>query len=312
MMQTPNKTSDADDIRRRVLAALARSRTPGFHFPGYLLQIAWPHMDKTSVTETMPDWPPARDAHGRMSLLALGVMIDTALATAPRLQIATGVRQATVQLHAQFTGHPIRGGLEMTAGIEGFSAGSVRQALSRGVLHSAGKPVCHASGTFVVLPPPAGARLAPLPWQPGGAPARHTLDMKELDTGERAVMRACTKAAPADKTRPFVERFWGVLPQSVKDGARCIVRLGPHHGNRVGHVQGGLLWGLAATTACAAVPRHPTLSAISAWFVSPGQGKALRVRSTILHAGRSFAVVRTEIKNADGSRVLEVVSNHAA
>jgi methyl-accepting chemotaxis protein len=32
----------------------------------------------------------------------------------------------------------------------------------------------------------------------------------------------------------------------------------------------------------------------------------------VLHAGRSFAVVRTEVRNADGTRVLEVVSNHAA
>ena len=31
-----------------------------------------------------------------------------------------------------------------------------------------------------------------------------------------------------------------------------------------------------------------------------------------MHAGRSFAVVRTEIRNADGSLVLEAVSNHAS
>jgi hypothetical protein len=35
-------------------------------------------------------------------------------------------------------------------------------------------------------------------------------------------------------------------------------------------------------------------------------------RSNVLHAGRSFAVVRTVIKNDDGTHVLEVVSNHAA
>jgi hypothetical protein len=36
------------------------------------------------------------------------------------------------------------------------------------------------------------------------------------------------------------------------------------------------------------------------------------VRSRRIHEGRSFAAVRTEIRNADGSRVLEVVSHHAA
>ncbi|MEK6594279.1 MAG: PaaI family thioesterase [Pseudomonadota bacterium] len=309
-----NNKSDAEDIRKRMLTALAGSRTPGFHFPGYLLQLAWPHIGATSITETMPAWAPACDARGETSLAALGVMLDTALATAPRLKIASGARQATVQLHAQFTGHPPCGDLSMEVALEGFSdGGTVRQALTRGVLSSAGKPVCHASGTFVVLPPPVGVKLAPLPWQRGGGAKIKPLDMKELDASERAVVKACDKALDAaDDTHTFIERFWGVLPRPAPGGARCSVKIGPHLGNRVGHVQGGLLWGLAAATARAAVPRHPALSTISAWFVSPGRGKALRVRSKVLHAGRSFAVVRTEIKNADGTRVLEVVSNHAA
>lgn len=123
--------SAAQDIRHRMLGALARSRTPGFHFPGYLLQLAWPHIGATSITETMPAWTHACDAHGEISLAALGVILDTALATAPRLKIATGARQATVQLHAQFTGHPPSGDLSMEAVLEGFSDdGSVRQALT--------------------------------------------------------------------------------------------------------------------------------------------------------------------------------------
>jgi acyl-coenzyme A thioesterase PaaI-like protein len=95
-------------------------------------------------------------------------------------------------------------------------------------------------------------------------------------------------------------------------GSRCTVRIGPQHGNRVGHVQGGLLLGLAAITARAAAPQHPQLSAIAAWYISPGQGGALKITSRRFHEGRSFAAVRTEIRNADGSRVLEVVSHHAS
>ncbi|HKA39911.1 MAG TPA: acyl-CoA thioesterase domain-containing protein [Burkholderiales bacterium] len=67
-----------------------------------------------------------------------------------------------------------------------------------------------------------------------------------------------------------------------------------------------------AITACAAAPNHPQLSAIAAWYISPGQRKALRIRSRRIHDGRSFVAVRTEIRIADGSRVLEVVSHHAA
>jgi len=61
-----------------------------------------------------------------------------------------------------------------------------------------------------------------------------------------------------------------------------------------------------------AAPRHPELSAIAAWYISPGQGRVLKITSRRFHEGRSFAAVRTEIKNVDGVRVLEVVSHHAA
>jgi hypothetical protein len=61
-----------------------------------------------------------------------------------------------------------------------------------------------------------------------------------------------------------------------------------------------------------AAPRHPQLSIIAAWYISPGQGRALKITLRRFHEGRSFAAVRTEIKNADGARVLEVVSHHAA
>jgi acyl-coenzyme A thioesterase PaaI-like protein len=84
-----------------------------------------------------------------------------------------------------------------------------------------------------------------------------------------------------------------------------------HVGNRVGHVQGGLLLNAALATAIGAVPHHPLLTAASAWFISPGQGKALNSRSTVLQKGRNVAVVRTEVFAAGGKRVLEAVSNHA-
>lgn len=306
--------SDADEIRGRVLTGLAGNRSPGFHFPGYFLQLEWPRIGADAIVETMHAGAHCRNADGGINLAALGMMLDTALATAPRLKIETGARQATVQLSAQFTGHPARGDLSMEAKLEGFSAGhTVRQALTRGVLRSAGQPVCYASAAFVVLPPPSGVALAPLPWQRESGVPGTPLKLKDLEPDERVVMRACNSALRrADHQRAFIEHFWSVLPQPTHYGARCSVKNGPHLGNRVGHVQGGILLGLAAATATAAAPKHPMLSGISAWFISPGKGKTLRVRSTVLHAGRSFAVVRSEIRTAEGALVLETVSNHAA
>ncbi len=234
------------------------------------------------------------------------------------LSVERGARQATVHLHAQFTGAPLRGDLRARARMEGYTVGNTagataRESMTSGTLYADNAAVCHASGTFIQLPPPPGVTLAPLPWQrESGAPA-FPLKLKDLDPEEKLVMRACRAALRrADDQRAFIEHFWGALPVPSTDGARCRVRIGPQHGNRVRHVQGGLLFGLAAITARAAAPQHPRLSALSAWFISPGQGGVLKIASRRFHEGRSFAAVRTEIRNADGSRVLEVVSHHAA
>ena len=79
--------SDTDEIRERVLLGLAGNRSPGFHFPGYFLQLAWPRIGGDSIDETMPVGPHCRNADGDINLAALGMMLDTALATAPRLRL---------------------------------------------------------------------------------------------------------------------------------------------------------------------------------------------------------------------------------
>ena len=309
-----NASNDSRAIERQVLAAISANRTPGFHFPGHLLALAWPRLGDDDLDETLPDTPVARNVDGSVNLAAFCVQLDTALATASRLKIERGARQATVHLHAQFTGAPLRGEVMARARMAGYTESTAtRESVTLGTVFAGDTPVCHAGGTFVVLPPPPGVNLAPLPWQRDGEATAAALEPRDLDPDERAVMRACRAALRrAGGEHSFIEHFWGALPVATEGGARCTIRLGAQHANRVGHVQGGLLLGLAAINGRAAAPRHPRLSAIASWFISPGQGKALRIRSTRFHEGRSFAAVRTEIRNADGSRVLEVVSHHAA
>lgn len=302
------------NIRTRLLRALAQNRAPGFHFPGYFLDLQWPAMTADTVTQTMASGPHCTTGEGAVHLTALGVMMDAALATAPRLVIEPGARQATVHLNAQFTGHPAVGELRMDAKLEGFTATqTVRQSLARGTLYAGGRTVAYAGATFVVLPPPPGVTLAPLPWQDPDAPPAEPLTAASLDDREARVLAAFERALRRSRrSGAFIEHFWEARPVATPYGARCTVRIAPHIGNRVGHVQGGILFGLAAGTAQAAAPRHPLLSTISAWYISPGQGESLRIRSTVVHGGRSFAVVKTDIRNADGSLVLEAMSNHAA
>lgn len=309
------KETSTDDkwILGQAQLAVAANRTPGYHYPGYLLGCYWPRIGEDDLDAAMPDSALARNVDGTANLAAFCVLLDVALATASRLKIERGARQATVHLHAQFTGAPLRGELKTHARMHGYTAGAAaRQSLTTGTVYAGGEAVCHASGTFIQLPPPPGVILGPLPWQQDvAAPAELRRD--ELKPDEKAILKACNSALRrADHQHAFIEHFWGILPVETDYGSRCTIKIGPQHGNRVGHVQGGLLLGLAAITARAAAPQHPQLSAIASWYISPGQGKALKITSRRFHEGRSFAAVRTEIRNADGTRVLEVVSHHAA
>jgi acyl-coenzyme A thioesterase PaaI-like protein len=67
----------------------------------------------------------------------------------------------------------------------------------------------------------------------------------------------------------------------------------------------------ALATAIGAVPHHPLVTSVSAWYISPGEGRALSARSTVLQKGRNVAVVRTELFGTGRKRVREVISNHA-
>lgn len=305
----------ADRIRASVLAGMARDRVPGFSFTGFFLDTAWPRIGKGSASVTIPAAPQCTDLQGQLELTAVLMTLDAALATPTRMFIQPGERIATTHLHVQFTGVALRGDLQVEAMFEGTTAGDAAgQLLARGSAQVGGVPVCHGSASFVRLPPPPGGRvLAPLPWQDANRAAPTPLTEADLDARERSILAACD-AALADHVHAeasFLRRFWGLVPQADGDGALCRVATGAHMANRVGHVQGGILLGLAAHTAMAVVPRHTILANLSAWFLSPGKGAFLECRSIAIHTGRSFAVVKSEVVGPGGVRVLEAVTAHA-
>lgn len=304
----------ASAIRAQVLRGIAGNRTPGLHFPGNFLDMQWHEVAGTAARLSIADGPYCRQANGEIDIAALAILADTALATATRLAVAPGARLATIHLQIQFTGAPVTGAVSAQAQLLGFGDGAaLRQSLTTGTLYANGKPVCHASGEFATLDPPPGVTLAPLPWQLEVPPAFKPLAENALDARERAILRTCDAALRRSSLHAsFLQHFWGGTPRRTAHGAAMRVAIGPHLGNRVGHVQGGILFGIAAACACAAVPAPMMLSSVSAWYISPGHGKSLRVKSRVVHAGRTIAVVRTEIANATGERVLEVVTHHVA
>ena len=301
-------------IRAQVLRGIAGNRTPGLHFPGYFLDLQWLEAAGSAARLTIADGAHCRDANGEIDVAALAILADTALATATRLKIPPGARLATIHMQIQFTGALCTGEIGADAQLLGFSTGSaLRQSLTSATLSANGKPVCYASGEFVLLDPPPGVTLAPLPWQHIEAPAIVALADSALDVRERQILQACDAAlARTTAQASFIQHFWGGAPRRTRSGATMRVAIGPHIGNRVGHVQGGISFGIAAACASSAVPATMMLSNVSAWYISPGHGKSLGVQSRVVHAGRTIAVVRTEIKTATGERVLEAVTHHVA
>ena len=303
---------DEHEICRRALQALARNRDPGYHFGGHFLDLQCRRYEAGVAQFDLEPGPHCVDADGSMNLGALLLLADMTLAASNRLHVDPSARTATLALRIEFTGAPALGLLRAESKSNGFSPHTaLAQAASAGSIRAAGAVVARMSGIWVAPPAPDGRALNPLPWERKHATVVPALAPRQLDALEKSVMRRVRQALRAAPHGGFLRNLWQPVVRHTPRGAASRLALGMHVGNRVGHAQGGLLLNAALATAIGAVPHHPLLTAASAWFISPGQGRALRSRSTVLQKGRNVAVVRTEVFASGGKRVLEVVSNHA-
>jgi acyl-coenzyme A thioesterase PaaI-like protein len=297
-----------DGIRRRVLEGIALNRTPGFHFAGNFLGIEIPEVG-ANTRVTMEPGTHCVDANGETHIAVVFMVADIALATAIRAQLDPSQRLATVSMHLQLNGAPLAGSIEASGEFEGFASGGMaQQGLSRVRIRAGGVEVGFGHGAFMALDPPPGLSMFPL--QPTRMRKADLPDEATLNDTERDILRRADAAlAPGEGS--FISRFLGIAPRKTQAGASCVLQNGLHVGNRVGHAQGGILMGLAAGTAAAAVGSGWTLASISAAFVSPGEGDSLEATSSTVHRGRWTAAARTEVIVPGGRRVLEVATTHA-
>lgn len=299
------------DIRRRVLTALALNRTPGFHFSGNFLGVQYHDITPQHVAVSLDPGAHCEDADGRTNISVVALLADVAAASVVRANLTPAQRLATVSLHLQFTGAPLAGALTARSEFDAFLDGARgQQGLSRVSLDADGRRALFGSGAFMVLNPPPGVTMHAI------TSADHEgvlpLTEHELDGAERALLvRSEAALARSGAPHGFLRELWGMHAHATHSGAYCRVDNGPHIGNRVGHMQGGLQLGMAASTARAALPDNWLLSAISAWFISPGEGRTLNATSRVVHRGRHTAVVRTVIRGQGRRRVLEAVTTHA-
>ncbi len=299
------------DIRHRVLTALALNRTPGFNFTGNFLGVRFDHVDPKQTRVSLTPGPFCEDCDGQLPPGVLAVLADIALASVVRANLTPEQRLGTVSLHLQLNGGSYAGPLSATGTFAGFLEGAVaRQGLSRLSLMAGRQQLLSGHGAFMVLDPPPGVTMHPIvsPDHERAGP----LAVTALDDSERAILaRADAALAATSGRRSFIQRFWELEPQATRDGATCDISNGPHIGNRVGHMQGGLQLGLAASTANAALAEDWMLSSLSASFVSPGIGRKLHARSQVVHRGGRTALVRTVITGRNRRRVLDAMSIHA-
>lgn len=308
-----NDTRGLSALCTRVARALALNRHARLNFPGIFMDLSGHQVGDGGIMLKVADDPVLRDAGGEINWTALGVLADVALGAVTRVKAGPGMRPATVHLQLQMTGAATSGDVATHAQFISFSGGSgIRQSFSSATIAAGDTLIAHASGAFVMLELPPGTTQRAHPWV--SEELRDIpLDSIELDNDELQAVKACRRAeAAASDAHPFIDHFWCGIPRTGEGKAQLTVKVMAHLGNRVGHVHGGVLLGMAAQVASAAVPAGMRLSNIAAWFVSPGLGPRLKVRSKVVQQGRNLALVRTQILSATGKLVLDVTSQHAA
>jgi acyl-coenzyme A thioesterase PaaI-like protein len=295
-------------IRERVLRAIALNRTPGYHFAGNFVDLSF---DRVASDDTRISYETGSFGS---DIGSLAMAADFALGTAIRAGLDPATRTATVSMSLELLAPLPSGTVSAASRCHGFQGeGYGRIGRARVTLDANGE-IGYGSGAFMVLKPPPNITMHPVPHRKRGDREPTLISEADLMPEERRILRHADEALErsAKAREPFIRYFWGYLPQASRGAASCVMPNGPHIGNRVGNVQGGIMMGLAAVTAAAALSDNWTLSTISAAFISPGEGPALNAHSTVVHHGQRLSVVRTEVTRNDGRRVLEVTSTHLA
>ena len=295
----------------RVERTLLISREAKLAFPGVFMRINGRETGDGAATLMFKDDLTFRNRSGELDWCALCALVDALLGTVSDMKTGPRVRPATAHVELQMTGASTRGDLVVEARFVAFSETSrVRQSLVSAAVKSGETLVGHASAACVLLALTEDRARVPWPWLPEGF-RLEARDSMAFDANELLALEACELAeAAATEAHPFIEHFWCGIPQANEGKAHLRVRVTPHLGNRIGHVQGGLLLGMAVKVANAAAPEDMRLSNVSAYFVSPGVGPVVDVHSQLTQRGRSLATVRTQILGGSGKVVLETTSQH--
>jgi acyl-coenzyme A thioesterase PaaI-like protein len=225
--------------------------------------------------------------------VALATAADLAVGSAIRSYVGVGARMATATLSIQHPIEPVEGPVAALGDAEPATG---EQRIGRAVLVSPdGRKVGYAQGWFAALPPPTGWVANPLPWEYDELPAFSVPTLADLDEKEAAAVAAAQAAGQRARERgtSISEELLHFRWETTPDGqAAGVLTNGPELANRVGHIQGGALYGAAAIVAAQAlgVPLSHLVDG-HYQFLRIADGALLHGEATVLRRGRlaSFA-----------------------
>ena len=298
-----DRTASADPVLDRALLAVGRTRALGLHFYGNFVGIGGsPGGLGTSRLSTDGE-PPGVGAPG-VSAVALATVADLAVGSAIRSHLYVGARMATATLSIQ---HPIQPVDGPVLGLGNAETATGEQQSGRAVLvDPAGRPVGYAQGWFAALPPPPGWVPNPLPWEYETPPPVSLPALEDLDESEAAAVDSALAAGQRARERgtsiseELLNFQWDVADDGRAAGA---LKNGPELANRVGHIQGGALYGAAAIVAAKALGVALTHLVDGHYqFLRIADGALLHGQATVLRRGRLASFVEAQLA-VDGKAV---------
>ena len=304
-------------LYQRVEHSLLVSRQAKLAFPSVFMGITGRPSGDTDgdggAVLTFKDDATFRDSTGELNWCALCGLLDGVLGAASDMQTGSRVRPATAHIELQMTGASSVGDISVEARFVAHAhTGRVKQSLISANIKCGDALVGRASATCVLLDLAQDETRAQWPWLPDGFKLDEQAPVT-FSANEMEALKACERAETlASEAHHFIDHLWCGIPQAQDGKAHLRINVAPHLGNRIGHVQGGLLLGAAAMVANAAASEKMRLSNISAYFVSPGVGATLDVQSSVTRQGRNLSLVQTQITGPTGKLVVETMSQHVA
>jgi acyl-coenzyme A thioesterase PaaI-like protein len=300
-MTSGSSTDHAEpDVRAAALAAAARTRAQGMHYYGHVLGVtplrtdagpSRPHLAVSSAVTPGPVPP-----------VALATVADLAMGSAIRSVVGAGRRLGTVSMTLHHLAPVVRAPVVPDPRMVWLDDEQVNGLARVDLTDAAGALVGAAQGWFMALPAPSGTALPLLPWERDELPAVAPLAEHDLTAAERAAVEATVRAAERahrHRTSASAELTAPTWTDAAEGSARGALRIGPEITNRVGHVQGGAVYGIALAAATRAVGAGLEPAEGHVQFLRPADGDVLTAVASTTRLGRGAAFAEATLTVGD-------------